>query len=180
MNDAKEEMRHRSTTEYVLLGALLSGEMHGYELMQFLSSALEMTWRVSTSQLYVLLKRLEKQECLGSRAEEQGVRPSRRVFHITPKGKKEFLAWLQQPVHHVRELRVEFLCKLFFFDHLALAGAKDLVEGQIRVLEHLLARIRRDPKKDESEFMKVVYSFKTQSVECMLSWLTEEVMPFVS
>ena len=54
-------MSLKSATEYVILGALMSGARHGYEIMQFLGSALDATWRLSTSQLYVLLKRLEEE-----------------------------------------------------------------------------------------------------------------------
>jgi DNA-binding PadR family transcriptional regulator len=173
-------MRHRSATEYVILGALMSGQKHGYELMQFLASALEATWQVSTSQLYVLLKRLERQGWLGSRAEPQLDRPSKRVFYITPEGRSKFLEWVKQPVHHVRDLRMEFLCKLFFLDHLALQGGNRLVDAQVGVLQELLKKIQEDPRKDESGFMKVLYGFKARSVECMLRWLKQEVVPFVS
>jgi DNA-binding PadR family transcriptional regulator len=173
-------MRHGSATEYVILGALMPGEKHGYELMQFLASALEATWQVSTSQLYVLLKRLDRQGWLGSRAEPQVVRPSKRVFYITPEGRSKFVEWVKQPVHHVRDLRMEFLCKLFFLDHLALEGGKELVDGQVAVLQELLKKIQEEPRRDESSFMEVVYGFKARSVECMLHWLKQEVVPFVS
>jgi DNA-binding PadR family transcriptional regulator len=158
----------------------MSGEKHGYELMQFLHSALDTTWQVSRSQLYVLLKRLEKQRLLSSTAELQESRPSRRVFHLTSEGRRAFLDWVRQPVRHVRDLRVEFLCKLFFVDSLSLEGGKSLVDEQVAMLEKLLTRIRNDPRRDESGFMKVVYGFKTRSVTCMLQWLNREVVPFVS
>jgi PadR family transcriptional regulator AphA len=168
----------KSATEYVVLGALMSGARHGYEIMQFLGSALEATWRVSTSQLYVLLKRLEEEGCLESSPESQGTRPPKRVFNLTVKGRKAFLEWLSAPVEHVRDFRMEFLCKLFFFDSLSLAGAHDLVEAQIRILENLLHKIEKKSDKDDGGFMKLVYGFKVRNVECLLLWLLEEVRPF--
>lgn len=51
-----DAMTQKPPAEYVILGVLMLGERHGYEIMQFLGSALEATWRVSTSQLYVFLK----------------------------------------------------------------------------------------------------------------------------
>jgi len=76
-------MKTEPSTEYVLLGTLFFGQKHGYEIMQFLESALESTWRVSTSQLYVLLKRLEGKGLLQSSVETQETRPSKRVFCLT-------------------------------------------------------------------------------------------------
>jgi PadR family transcriptional regulator AphA len=167
-----------SPTEYVVLGSLMSGARHGYEIMLFLASALETTWRLSTSQLYVLLKRLEQEGLLESHAESQQSRPSKRVFDLTVAGRKIFLDWLSTPVDHVRDFRMEFLCKMFFFEHLSLVGAKDLVEKQIDVLEALSDKIQGKTPKDEDRFMKLVYSFKTSNVTCLVSWLRQEALPF--
>lgn len=171
-------MTPKSPTEYVVLGALMSGARHGYEILQLLGSALEATWRLSTSQLYVLLKRLEQEGCLESLSESQGTRPPKRVFNLTSQGREAFLEWLSTPVEHVRDFRMEFVCKMFFFDSLSLPGAEDLVNTQIRVLQKLLDKIQRRPDKDESGFMKLVYGFKARNVESLLSWLRQEARPF--
>lgn len=171
-------MTRNSLTEYVVLGSLMSGRRHGYEIMQFLGSALDATWRVSTSQLYVLLKRLEEEGCLESSSESQGTRPPKRVFKLTSQGRKVFLEWLSAPVEHVRDFRMEFLCKMYFFDHLSLPGAPKIVEAQIRVLEKLLDSLRPRSDHDKSGFKKLVYSFKQRNAESLLSWLVEEARPF--
>lgn len=168
----------RSPTEYVVLGALMSGARHGYEIIRILGCALEATWRLSTSQLYMLLKRLEQEGWLESFAESQEHRPPKRIFNLTRAGKKAFLEWLSTPVEHVRDFRMEFLGKMFFFDSLSLPGAKDLVETQIRVFEKRLDKIRKRPDKEEKGFMKLAYTFKAGNVECLLSWLRQEALPF--
>jgi DNA-binding PadR family transcriptional regulator len=148
--------------------------------MQFLGSALEATWRVSTSQLYVLLKRLEQEGVLESRPELQESRPSRRVFSLTNAGKHAFMEWLATPVEHVRDFRMEFLSKMFFFDYLSLSGAGDLIEKQIRILEQLADKIRTRRNSHEEGFMNLVYGFKTRTVEGLLSWLIQEAQPFAA
>lgn len=172
-------MTPKSSTDFVVLGALMDGPKHGYEIMQFLASALEATWRLGTSQLYVLLKRLEEEGCLHSSSETQESRPTKRVFRLTNKGKKDFLQWLSRPVEHIRDFRMEFLCKMFFLDHLSLPGAHELVEAQIRALENLLDKIRKSNGMNGVGFKKLVYSFKERNAESMLSWLVEEARPFV-
>jgi DNA-binding PadR family transcriptional regulator len=158
----------------------MSGARHGYEILQFLGSALEATCRLSTSQLYVLLKRLEHEGLLESHPESQQSRPSKRVFNLTIAGRRAFLDWLAAPVEHVRDFRMEFLCKMFFFDNLSLSGAEDLVEKQIGVLEKKLSdKIQMRLNKNEDRFMKLVYGFKAKTVENLLSWLVQEARPFV-
>jgi DNA-binding PadR family transcriptional regulator len=172
-------MTLKSLAEYAILGTLITGPKHGYEIMQFLGSALEDTWQPSTSQLYVLLKRLKQEELCDSRAEKQETRPSKRVFTLTDSGKRTFLAWQVTPVTHVRDFRMEFLCKMFFFDYLSLSGGKDLIKKQSQVLEAVLDAIKRKYRDDDSEFTQLVLGFKVRTVENLLSWLHEEASPFI-
>lgn len=172
-------MKTKPSTEYAMLGALMSGPRHGYEIMQFINSALGATWHVGTSQLYILLKRLERDGLLHSRVETQDTRPSRRVFSLTSEGKKVFLDWLHSPTEHVRDLRIEFLARLFFFDSLSLKGGSELIEAQVQVLEQLKERIERRQKKEKDPFNKLVFGFKMVTVEAWLQWLINQAKPFI-
>jgi PadR family transcriptional regulator AphA len=171
-------MKIRNSTEFVMLGALMPGSKHGYEVMQFLSSALEPAWRVSTSQLYVLLKRLELEGMVQSTLESQESRPSKRVYRITNKGKKVFVEWLKTPVEHVRDFRTEFLTKLFFFYHLALPGLETLVDAQTRALKQLRGTIHEQEKKEKDVFMRLVYGFKNHTIDGLVAWLLREARSF--
>lgn len=84
-------MKTKPSTEYALLGALMAGAKHGYEIMQFIETAMGHTWYVGASQLYVLLKKLEQDGFLRSSMETQGTRPPKRVFSLWQAGKKSFL-----------------------------------------------------------------------------------------
>ena len=172
-------MKISTSTEFVILGALMTGSKHGYEIIQFLSSALEPAWRVSTSQLYLLLKRLELAEMVDSSLETQKTRPSKRVYGLTNLGRKVFVQWLQTPVEHVRDFRTEFLTKMFFFYHLALPGADKLLDGQIRGIDQLKRRVRDRKKMEDDAFLALVYGFKYHTIESLLTWLREDVRTFV-
>jgi len=165
-------MKTKPSTEYVLLGLLMSGPKHGYEIMQFLDSALESTWRVSTSQLYALLKRLEGRRFLASSVEPQETRPSRRVFALTKTGEEAFLTWLHSPTEHVRDFRIEFVGKLFFFDHLSLEGVEELVLAQISRLTEAREKIRQRLESEKALFNRLAYGLKMETVSCYIAWLT--------
>ena len=53
-------MKNRPAAEYVLLGLLMTDAMHGYEIVKALKDRLGEIWLVGTSQVYLLLQRLEK------------------------------------------------------------------------------------------------------------------------
>ncbi len=172
-------MKNRLRTEYVLLGALFQGPKHGYEIMHFLDSALQSTWQVSSSQLYVLLKRLENQGLLKCSLKEQKTRPAKRVSSLTPAGEKDFLGWLQSPVENVRDLRVEFIAKLFFFHYLSLKGGEELITIQIGLLEGLKKSFKKKRDKEEEPFKKIVFGIKVMTIEAWLQWLRKQAMPFI-
>ncbi|MGD8227201.1 MAG: PadR family transcriptional regulator [Desulfobacteraceae bacterium] len=172
-------MKTKPSTEYVLLGALFLGPKHGYEIIQFLESALESTWEVSTSQLYVLLKRLEHDGLLESNLETQETRPSKRVFSLTPKGKKAFFGWLRSPVEHIRDLRIEFLAKLFFFRSFSLKGGSELIEAQITSLREIKGELRKKNKREYDDFRKLVFEIKLLTIETWQKWLQKKAKPFM-
>lgn len=172
-------MKNRLNTEYVLLGALFQGPKHGYEIMHFLDSALETTWQVSSSQLYAVLKRLESQGLLKCSLKAQKTRPAKRVFSLTPVGKKGFLEWLRSPVEHVRDLRIEFIAKLFFFHRLSVKGGEDLIKIQIESLGELKKKFKNGRDKENDPFKKLVFGIKVMTIEAWLQWLRKQATPFL-
>jgi len=173
-------MKTGPATEYALLGALRGGAKHGYEILQFFEARLGSTWYVSTSQLYVLLKRLEDRGWLQSSVEVQETRPSKRVFSLTPEGMNAFDQWLFFPTEHVRDLRVEFLAKLFFIKELSMRGGEKLVESQADLLvslKDLLVKKRRGAK---GEFQKLVLDARITNIASWIEWMKTRAAAFIS
>ena len=173
-------MKTKPSTQYLLLGALISGPKHGYEIMQFIEEVLESTWVVGTSQLYALLKRLEQQHLLHSNVENQKKRPAKRIFSITGDGKRTFLTWLNSPIRHVRDFRIEFLAKIFFFYHLSIRGGPELIDLQIELFKGIRKRMRQRLNTEKDPYAKFVYGFKLTTVEARLKWLMNKAAPFVA
>ena len=156
----------------------MPGPKHGYEILQFLDAGLESAWRVSSSQLYVLLKRLEKDGLIVSRLKTQGSRPPKRVFTLTAAGKRSFLDWLRSPIKRARDLRIEFLVKLFFFRVLSLEGGRELVDAQKEVLEKVKQRLIGKEKIEKDLYKKLVLDFKTTTLKAWLQWLGKNAACF--
>ena len=173
-------MKTRPSTEYALLGALMSGPRHGYEILQFLNVSLGFIWHVGTSQLYALLRRIEQKGLLTSTLQTQASRPSKRVFALTPKGRAVFLDWLNSPAEHVRDLRIEFLAKLFFFYRLSLPGGSKLVAAQTDILKHLKKRVEHRLATETDAFNRLALGFKLATVESWQAWLVNQANAFIS
>jgi len=163
----------------VLLGALMSGAKHGYDIAEYLEGVLGSTWSIGTSQLYSLLKRLEREGLVRSTVMPQKSRPSKRVFFITRRGREAFKAWLHRPTEHVRDMRVEFLAKLFFISKFSPGSGKELVDVQVQVLEETKRRIASARRKEEDPYAKLVCGFKLATVNAWLKWLAHQARAFV-
>jgi DNA-binding PadR family transcriptional regulator len=122
---------------------------------------------------------LEKSQLLSSSVEVQDTRPSKRVFKLTAMGRKRFREWLHSPVHLMRDFRIELFGKLFFFHHLALGGAEQLVLDQMDVLKKILKNLQRQEKKETDAFRKLIFRYKQKAARSALNWLMKDAKPFM-
>lgn len=166
-------MKARESVEHLLLGALMAGPKHGYEILQFLEQSFDVAWYISTSQLYTVLKRVERKQWVVSQIEIQETRPAKRVFALSPAGRAHFLAWLGEPVRHVRDMRIEFIGKLFFSGHLDRKEVTHLVGAQQKILMKAHDSLSSKLALESSPFKRLVLSSKMNAVESWLNWLTE-------
>src|SRR5690606_10045673 len=90
--------------------------MHGYELYQHVSNpaGLWLVWRLKQSQLYALMARLQTQGYVTTTLQSQEARPPRKIFSLTAEGHNAYMGWVTSPVAHPRQMRQEFLMKLYF------------------------------------------------------------------
>jgi PadR family transcriptional regulator AphA len=165
--------RRRLPMERVLLGFLMEGPMHGYELHARAEAELGRTWTMGVSNIYSALKRLERAGQVESTLNPQENRPPRKVYRITPAGQRGFLDWLQGPVSSIRDMRVEFPAKLYFFHALGLEGIGKLIAAQATVCRERIEHLeRRLTQCGPHEFDRLVFDFRRRQIEAILAWLT--------
>lgn len=172
-------MKPRETTECVVLGVLMTGPMHGYDIKKFVGRHLSGIWSISTSQLYALCHRLEEDGLASGSTSPQAGQPPRRVLSITAAGEERFRRWVINPTRHVRDLRMEFLTKLFFLRLLGLDGGGGLIEAQARLLESLKDKVEQNWGAQKDAYARVVLGFKRAQFEIALSWLGTDVARFI-
>ena len=172
-------MKSKLPTKYILLGSLYTGPKHGYEIRRFLRNEMDSTWQVSTSQLYALLKKMEKDRLLNSEVELQNALPSKRIFNITDSGRELFMEWMCNPTEHVRDLRVEFMAKIFFYYRYSLNGATELIDKQIIYLNDTRYKITQKRLNESNFYNRLVYSYREQTIELWLQWIKKEAVPFI-
>ena len=161
---------------FAVLGFLCERSLHGYELAQRIERGLGALWRIATSQLYAVLHRLEALGLATAHVEELDARPARTVYRITDEGREAFEQWLRTPVAHLRDMRVEFLAKVYFLRRRASEGVNELMDAQVELLTEAETGIRsRDGiQSDDRVFGLLVASFRQHGMESMVAWLQAE------
>jgi DNA-binding PadR family transcriptional regulator len=166
------------TVEHALLGFVRFEPLHGYEIYRRLTATpeLRLVWRVKQSRLYALLSRLEAEGLIQATLQPQDRRPSRKVYSLTPEGESAFRRWLSQPVGLPREMRLEFMLKLYFAQEEPEAAAL-LIQRQQAVCARWL---ETQESGDSSHlYARAVRRYRRGHIEAIrdwLAWLPDELV----
>jgi DNA-binding PadR family transcriptional regulator len=132
------------SVKFALLGILSERERHGYDLKDAFDERVGEFWALNFGQIYSTLDRLEREGLVERRSEPQEKRPDRKIYRITPKGKRELEEWLSRPVLRPRALRDEVFIKLLFHDPDDRETLLELIQKQKQVyMEHMRGLTRR-------------------------------------
>ena len=162
--------------EMALLGLLYGGPGYGYELHQKVIADLGQVWHLRQSQAYSILKRLEAQGEISMEKLPQVKLPARQLLHMTPRGRKRFLDWLDTPSGgSARAIRLEFVTRLYFLrvympEKLGQAfdRQKKEAEKQVKRLEKMRADL---PEEQIYNLMSI--DLRLKQLQAVLEWLED-------
>ncbi len=163
------------TLEYVLLGFVDQSPIHGYDLYKKITSheGVSLVWQIKQSQLYALLEKLETEGLLTSSLVAGDAYPLRKEYRTTNLGRQSFYAWMTSPVEHMRDVRMEFMARLYFALKVGSNLALELVEGQLHACAGWLRGMQAayTALAEEQQYERMVYRFRIAQTETLLAWL---------
>lgn len=133
--------------DILILGALLAGPAHGYQLKQHLEASFGKRYiNLSNSSLYPRLSRLEADGCIEGKREAQEKVPDKKIYQITPAGIGQLKVLVATPMGP-RETEYDFRCKAVFF-------ALITPEERHRVVEPLYREKQEELKEAQEKRVK--------------------------
>ncbi|HBY98660.1 MAG: PadR family transcriptional regulator [Ardenticatenaceae bacterium] len=156
---------------HAILGLLARRPMHGYEIDSEFEKGLRQFCHVNISQIYAYLKSLEERGWVNSETILQERNPPKKVYSLTPAGRAELLHWLVAPVLRERQIRDEFLTKLFFCHHVAPATLHELVAQQKAVYQEHLQEILAAGQEPMDFLTRLLYEAGRRHAEADVEWL---------
>lgn len=143
-------MSDLSITEYAVLGVLAEKPSHGFAISKELSAKGDVG-RILTVRRPLVYRALDRLVDGGLarpvQVEKGDAGPKRVVHRVTRAGRRELATWLDEPVGHVRDMRIEFLLKLVLLRRAGSSPAR-LVAAQRASLEPTLDALD-DPHTDD-------------------------------
>jgi PadR family transcriptional regulator AphA len=159
------------TYEHALIGFVLPKPLHAYALHRALSaSPIGKVWHVKQSALYAMTLRLEADGLL-SFSDEEPTQRGKRLMHCTPAGQAAFAQWCSSVVSHPRDIRMDFLAKLYFVQMLHPELRAQLFADQLAECEQWLIRHRVDPGNDR--YLHAVEQFRMGQIRAIIEWLRD-------
>jgi PadR family transcriptional regulator, regulatory protein AphA len=185
VDDSADSVVSGMAAEHAILGLLALSEFgtgHGYDLARQFSpeAPLGDVVRLEPGMVYHHLKKLERLGWVSAVAEAEPGRPVRRLFAISSSGRAALERWLSEPVARTREIRLDFLVKLYLALLLDPALAVRLVDEQrdlcARLVESLSNRLRsvqvaEDRDAVTARFGDMVLDMRLAQTRAALAWL---------
>jgi PadR family transcriptional regulator, regulatory protein AphA len=161
----------RNPAEYPILGILFQGPIHGYDICRVLGDGIGSIWRLGKSQVYALLMRLERQGLVIHERVGQDNLPAKNIFSLTEQGEDVFNQWVDQPIPHMRDMRLEFLTKLWFARQIGSEMETSLIDAQLDVCREKAEGLKKLKGACRTEIEALSADFRLDTVEATISWL---------
>lgn len=153
----------------LLLGLLRQQERHGYQLNEFIDKNLTFCTDLKKPTAYYLLDQMHADGWIRSETVQEGKRPPRRVYRLTPKGEAAFQELLRASLSSYESFHFPGDIALAFIDALSPQETLALLRQRRNDLQARLTRLRSIPRHKGS--LQLVFEHQNYHLKAELAWL---------
>ncbi len=144
---------------------------HGYDLCRELDERLGSVWKLGKSRIYAILAGLERDGLVAHKRVSQESLPPKKVFFLTDEGREVFRRWTSAPVPSIRDMRLEFLTKLFFCREASSDAEAALLREQAAVCRRKLERLTDERDRCSTEIERQACDYRIGAARAAVVWL---------
>jgi DNA-binding PadR family transcriptional regulator len=157
--------------ELLLLGLLRQQEMHGYKLMEFIEGSLAICTDLKKPTAYFLLEKMEQKGWVTRSTAQEGNRPTRNIYSITPVGEQIFQQTLRESLASYSSAKFEDDVALAFMESLPPDECLALLRQKRAALEAELDASRLIPTHEGAA--QYLIEHRQFYLESELRWLDQ-------
>ncbi len=162
----------------ILLGLLRSQSQHGYQINEFIERNLSRVTDMKKPTAYALLDRLEQSGDIAVRIEQEGNRPSRKVYSITDQGEGHFMELLRQNLAEASPLILVGDAGFMFLEVLPLSEIVDLLRRRLASIEAQIAELVLVPSHGPRSGVDLAIEHQLMLLRTDVGWLHSVIERF--
>lgn len=155
--------------ELLILGILRGQKMHGYQLAEFIDHNLAACTDLKKATAYFLLDKMFAAGWVTYEEDQEGKRPPRRVYQITPEGEAAFQRLLRENLASYTQAYFVSEIGLGFLDTLQPEEALDLLKQRRTALAEQYAAFEAAPLHPGS--FQWLLEHRTMHLKAELNWI---------
>lgn len=163
------------SVKYAILGLLHYEDMHGYRIKKHIEHNFGHMWTINYGQIFTALRKMEEEGLVVMQdlVPSDNGGPPRKVYSVTPAGRKKFSRWLASAPEKEMLIRDPFLLRFVFFGFGEPRRALEILEGQIESYEKQLRRRRDNLERwrHHGDYVRLMAELGVQFNESYLEWL---------
>jgi len=159
----------------ILLGLLMSQSQHGYQINEFIERNLSAVTDMKKPTAYATLDKLSHNGYIDIQLEQEGNRPTRKVYSINENGKKYFYELLLQNLSSAESVNYQGDIGLMFIDFLPLEKTIPALEERLNNNRKLLELIKQTPSHGERSGVNLAVEHKMAMLEAEVAFLERSI-----
>lgn len=163
--------------DIMILALLRMGPRHGYDIKKRVEHILQRKAKLNTNLLYPALHRLEQSGAIERSEQEQGGKPTKFVYRLTPLGEHHLRNLIEEFGEAEAAKEEEFLVRMACFDLIEERSRLRILDQRRRAIEQKLARGERIraymAEENNSPWIERIVSFGERRNRAELRWIEE-------
>ena len=159
----------------VLLGLLMSQSQHGYQINEFIERNLSTVTDMRKPTAYATLDKLNQKGYIDVQLEQEGNRPSRKVYSINEKGKQYFYKLLLNNLSSAESVNYQGDIGLMFIDFLPLEKSLPALEERLTKNKKFIQMFKQTPVHEMRIGVNLAIEHKITMLEAEIVFLEKTV-----
>jgi DNA-binding PadR family transcriptional regulator len=159
----------------LLLGMLRMQQMHGYQLNDFIDTHMGASVQLTKPTAYHLLKQMAEDGWISFTEEQEGNRPPRRVYAITPSGEEAFQNLLRQCLADFTPAEFKSDISLLFLEMIPPPEAILLLQKRRTVIEEMMDSMQEYSEDHHARGFRFLIDRQKHYLKSEIAWVDEVI-----
>lgn len=170
-------MEHRSL---ILLGLLMGQSQHGYQINEFIERNLSTVTDMKKPTAYATLDKLNQKGFIDIQLEQEGNRPTRKVYSINENGRNYFYKLLLDNLSSAENVNYKGDIGLMFIDTLPMEKAIVALKERLKKNKELIDLYKQTPVHGIRTGVNLAVEHKITMLEAEVAFLEKTIQHLLS